>query len=95
MVVELDGKVLIFLLLLKILNILNKEMNQICLYSRKFKPRSVDRVTKITQPFGHVNLLRLDDEEGSHSRLFGGQTNKQQIYFFHSCQKRLRKTFVT
>ena len=44
----------------------------------------IDRTTKITEPICHVNLLRLDDDEGSHyvlikdySRLLGGQTNKK------------------
>ena len=57
----------------------------------------VDRVTKIVKPNCHVNLLRLDNDEGNshyvyikdYSRLMGSQTNKTTNRMFHCrfCQK--------
>ena len=57
----------------------------------------VDRVTTIVKPNCHVNLLRLDNDDGSshyvyikdYSRLMGSQTNKTTNRMFHCrfCQK--------
>ena len=56
----------------------------------------VDRITKITNPVCHINLLRIDDEYNNHyvlikdyNRLMGSQTNKHKDKLFHCkfCQK--------
>ena len=59
-----------------------------------------DRITKITNPRCHINLLRLDEEHNNHyalikdySRLLGGQTNKKtnKQFYCHYCQKGFTK----
>ena len=60
----------------------------------------MDKITKITNPVCHINLLRLDDEHNNHyvlikdyNRLVGSQTNKRANKFFHCkyCQKGFSK----
>ena len=60
----------------------------------------VDKVTKITNPTCHINLLRLDEDNKNHyvlikdySRLLGSQTNKtnRQLFYCKYCQKGFSK----
>ena len=59
-----------------------------------------DRITKVTNPRCHINLLRLDEDNNNHyvlikdySRLLGGQTNKKtnKQFYCHYCQKGFTK----
>ena len=60
-----------------------------------------DKITKIVKPTFHINLLRLDNDDGSshyayikdYSRLMGSQTNKHKEKLFHCrfCQKGFQK----
>ena len=104
MIISLNGTVLNSQRVLKTLIILKGNNNTISVnvytVDKDVDKIRVDRITKITNPTCHINLLRLDEEQNNHyvlikdySRLLGGQTNSKtnKQFYCQYCQKGFTK----